>query len=121
MKRLVMASLLCVVFATSTGCCLLDRIFMCHGCYGGCGGWGCESYPGPLCASDRAHCESCDSYGNYTGPSHDYYPSYGPPADAVWSDGPAPQRTHQRPQQPTPAERVPPGSQTRQHYRRSYR
>lgn len=153
MKRLVMASLVCLVFSTSTGCCWLDRLFMCHGCGGGCGscyddcggcgscggcggysyggGWGCESYPNALCASDRACCEPCGCHGDYTGPPHDYHPgSYGPsnyhpsnygpqhygaPADAVWTDGPA------RKGEPTPAEHIPPGKQSRRPNSGTYR
>ncbi len=60
MKRLALAALAAMVVSSSTGCCLIDRMFhcntgcggcstMCDGCAGGCGGCG--------------GCSSCDSGG----------------------------------------------------------
>lgn len=70
MRKLVLASLLAVLLTSSSGCCIVDRLFQCKpccgwlsgqglcgsGCSGGCCGYDPHSQP---CGG----CDSCDSCG----------------------------------------------------------
>ncbi len=73
MKRTFLAALVATIVTSSSGCCLMDRIFHCGGCcgpaaaYGGCdscgGGYGgCDSCGGGY----GGGCDGCD--GGYGGP-----------------------------------------------------
>lgn len=93
MRNLVMAGLLATVLASSSGCCLVDRIFQCRpcgllsgcgscgGCCGplGCGGYNAHSGPhgcgGNGCdACGGGDCNSWDCAGGY---SDGCYRNYG--------------------------------------------
>lgn len=52
MKRAAFGLLIAVVVASSTGCCLIDRLFHCNSGCGGCSSQGCydECYEGGPCS-----------------------------------------------------------------------
>lgn len=74
MKRLLMLTLLAVMLANSTGCCVLDRLFCCRRggccdpCGGGCGpvGGGCGPCGGG-CYDSGPLCPSCGPGGGNGG------------------------------------------------------
>lgn len=63
MKRLVLVAALAGVLTSTSGCCLLDRIFCCRsaGCtYGNCGGAGCSTCGGGYAGGGRHLPPGCD-------------------------------------------------------------
>ena len=83
MKRAAFGLLLAVVVASSTGCCLIDRLFHCNsacgGCGGGCSSHGCydECYEGGPCSGGYGGGGGCLGCGHGGGGGS--YADYGPP------------------------------------------
>lgn len=71
MRNLLLASLMATLLATSSGCCIVDRLFQCRPCCGwlsGCGSCGGNCGPGGCSGYDPyssygGGCESCSGEG----------------------------------------------------------
>lgn len=88
MRNLVLASLLATVLSSSSGCCLVDRLFQCRPCglLSGCGSCGGQCGPGGCAGYDPheggGHCDSCgggdcNSWDYAGGYSDGCYKTYG--------------------------------------------
>lgn len=80
MKRTFFAALVAAIVTSSSGCCIMDRMFQCGGCCGSAAAYGgCDSCGGGYGGCDSGGgCDSCGG-GGYGGPE---MVNSGPPVGA---------------------------------------